>query len=429
MDIQDEIVASKGKLKVDSSSTKAEDASDEDEEVVFDEDGNDVDERISDEKDNDVRDGDSDEEYEDYEAKENEEDKESEYDKESEEVKETNKAEEAIKNNTKGKKKDVLSKSKKWKDVSLFEQENVSKTVPFSLFSSIYDSQVDMKSFLSNFGFSSLQGVFIDTIPSRLARFVVRAFTTSTYEFKLDKGIIPVTTEKINGILGVPLSGTSIFDLLERSLNDEFVKLWFKQSDLKALKDICASDIAKKLVLARTIDFMFIVNFLMLFTNVMGTVDTMKVIVNLTVLRRIREDINVAVIDWCGFILSCLQHNALQNTINGFYIGPLTFLILMYFDSTKFERFLVIRLRPAIQNWTTTAMNLRQELEIQEEVIGVFKETILLGEDQVHVDDFHPGDGEKVEKDDAGEKVDPVKEKQTMVEAKDVVEDDVNEAQ
>nr|GEZ94656.1 ulp1 protease family, C-terminal catalytic domain-containing protein [Tanacetum cinerariifolium] len=58
-----------------------------------------------------------------------------------------------------------------------------------------------------------------------------------------------------------------------------------------------ACDIAEKLVLTKTADFMFKVNFLMLFANVMGTADTMKAIVNLTVLRRIREDTNNAGID------------------------------------------------------------------------------------------------------------------------------------
>ncbi|GKC48512.1 hypothetical protein Tco_1071257 [Tanacetum coccineum] len=32
-------------------------------------------------------------------------------------------------------------------------------------------------------------------------------------------------------------------------------------------------------------------------------------------------------VDWCAFIHSCLQHSAVLNTLHGFYIGPLTFLI------------------------------------------------------------------------------------------------------
>nr|GFA59782.1 ELM2 domain-containing protein [Tanacetum cinerariifolium] len=162
----------------------------------------------------------------------------------------------------------------------------------------------------------------------RFARFVVRDFSASSYEFKLEKGIIRVTPKKVHEILGVPLSGTSIFDLPEIPFDDPFVKEWFKQFDPKHLKKIRACDIAEKLVLTKTVDFMFKVNFLMLFANAMGTADTMKAIVNLIVLRRIREDTNIARIDW------------------------------------------FIRQLPAIRNWTTTAMNRRQELKIEEQVIG-----------------------------------------------------------
>nr|GEU97577.1 ubiquitin-specific protease 13 [Tanacetum cinerariifolium] len=168
------------------------------------------------------------------------------------------------------------------------------KKLPSLLFASIRDSQVDMESFLSDIGFSSFHIVFIDTLPHRFAKFVVRGFSASSYEFKLEKGIIRVTLKKVHEILGVPLNGTSIFDLPERPLDDPFVKEWFKQFDPKTLKEIRACDIAKKPVLAKTADFMFKVNFFMLFANVMSTADTMKAIVNLTVLRRIHKDTNIA---------------------------------------------------------------------------------------------------------------------------------------
>ncbi|GJV53280.1 hypothetical protein Tco_1449021 [Tanacetum coccineum] len=342
----------------------------EDEDVVSNEDGDDVDECVSEEgidaaEGNDVDD---------------EEDKESEKDKGSEVVDETNEAEDVVKKSTKAKKKGVVSKSKKQKHVSdsSSEEEKVSKPkkfcnkkkqvsesssssedekplknkkkLPCSLFAAIRDSQVDMKPFLSDVGFSSLHNVFIDTLPARLARFVVREFSGSSYQFKLDKGIIHVTPEKVYDILGVPLGGTSIFDLPEIPLDDPFVKLSFKQFHPKPLKDIHAYDIAKKLVLTKRVDFMFKVNFLMLFANVVGTANTMKAIVNLTVFRRIREDTNVAAIDWCGCIHKCLQDSAEPKTVNGFYIGSLCFLILVYLDSTKFDRFSSTTCYPKLDN-------------------------------------------------------------------------------
>ncbi|GJS02271.1 reverse transcriptase domain-containing protein [Tanacetum coccineum] len=59
---------------------------------------------------------------------------------------------------------------------------------------------------------------------------------------------------------------------------------------------------------------------------------------------------------------------------------------------------------------------------LYEKYVGVFKDTVLLEEEQVHVDDFHPGDGEKFGTDVSGEK-------QTAFKAEDVNEEVVNEAE
>nr|GEY06684.1 ELM2 domain-containing protein [Tanacetum cinerariifolium] len=138
----------------------------------------------------------------------------------------------------------------------------------------------------------------------------------------------------------------------------------------KKKKRIFATDIAEKLVRSTRVDFMFKVNFLMLFTNVMGKADTMRAFVNLSVVRRIREDTNIAGLDWCDFIHRCLATSHEPNIVSGFYNGPLCFLILLYLDSTKFDRFLIIRSRPAIKNWTTKNMSTRQYLEIEDEAFG-----------------------------------------------------------
>nr|GEZ51757.1 ribonuclease H-like domain-containing protein [Tanacetum cinerariifolium] len=110
------------------------------------------------------------------------------------------------------KKKKQVKDVKKRKHVS-DSSSSYDETIPSLLFASIHDSQVDMESFMSDVGFSSFHNVFIDTLPQRFTRFVVRDFSASNYEFKLEKGIIRATPDKVHEILGVHLGGTSIFDL------------------------------------------------------------------------------------------------------------------------------------------------------------------------------------------------------------------------
>nr|GEY61652.1 peptidase C48, SUMO/sentrin/Ubl1 [Tanacetum cinerariifolium] len=227
-----------------------------------------------------------------------------------------------------------------------------------------------MKRFMEDIGFSALHLVNIDTLPNRLAIFVVRAFDNKTYNFYLKIGVVHVTAEKVHEILGLPVGGISLYDLPERREDDEFVQLWLSQFAMKKKKQIFATNIAKKLVHSTRVDFMFKVNFLMLFANVMGKAYTMRAFVNLSVVRCIREDTNIAGVDWCDFIHRCLAISHEPNTVSGFYDGLLYFLILLYLDSTKFDRFPIIRSRLAIKNWSTKTMSTRQDLEIEDEAFG-----------------------------------------------------------
>nr|GEU48854.1 ulp1 protease family, C-terminal catalytic domain-containing protein [Tanacetum cinerariifolium] len=167
----------------------------------------------------------------------------------------------------------------------------------------------------------------IDTLPNRLARFVVRAFDSKTYNFYLKTGVAHVTAEKVHEILGLPIGGISLYDLPERREDDEFVQLWLSQFAPKKKKRIFATNIAEKLVRSTRADFMFKVNFLMLFANVMGKADTMRAFVNLLVVWRIHEDTNIAGLDWCDFIHHSLAISHEPNTVSGFYNGSLCFLI------------------------------------------------------------------------------------------------------
>nr|GEZ17518.1 hypothetical protein [Tanacetum cinerariifolium] len=200
----------------------------------------------------------------------------------------------------------------------------------------------DKESFMEDIGFSALHSVNIDTLPNRLARFVVRAFDSKTYNFYLKTGVVYVTVKK----------------------------RWLSQFASKKKKRIFATDIAEKLVRSTRVDFMFKVNFLILFVNVMGKADTMRAFVNLSVVRRIREDTNIVGLNWCDFIHRCLAISHEPNTVSGFYNGPLCFFILLYLDFTKFDCFPIIHSRPAIKNWTTKNMSTRQYLVIEDEAFG-----------------------------------------------------------
>nr|GEX05826.1 hypothetical protein [Tanacetum cinerariifolium] len=101
---------------------------------------------------------------------------------------------------------------------------------------------------------------------------------------------IKVTPSKIHEMLGVPFGGYSLFDLDEREADHEFVRKWAGQFYPLELKKVRVNDIARTLIAAQEIDFLFKVNFLTLFTNTMGKADGLKGQICLDVVRRLRED-------------------------------------------------------------------------------------------------------------------------------------------
>ncbi|GJY14963.1 ulp1 protease family, C-terminal catalytic domain-containing protein [Tanacetum coccineum] len=203
------------------------------------------------------------------------------------------------------------------------------RTVSSSLFSAIREAKIDMCSFLSGIGFSSFHNVAIDKLPSRLGRYMVSKFSPTTYRVTFETGqYVQVTSSKIHDMLGIPVGGISLFSLDVRPMTHDFVN--FQLSYLVGLKgQIC-----------------------------------------LDVVRRLREDCDISKIDWCNYIYSFLEDSELPDKPTVQYLGPFTLLILLYLDSTKFDRFPVVRTRPTIRDWTSTLMRQRQDLETKHRVIG-----------------------------------------------------------
>nr|GEV71489.1 hypothetical protein [Tanacetum cinerariifolium]GEV84200.1 hypothetical protein [Tanacetum cinerariifolium] len=170
------------------------------------------------------------------------------------------------------KKKRILSKEddrkKKGKDSldsSSIDEENIKRLLN-KLKKKVKKEESDEES-VPKKGFSSLHNVTIDNIPSKLGRFIVANFNEQTYILSMDSG------DKI--------------------------------------EDIRANDIASKLVVAQEIDFLFNINVLTLFTNMM--------------------------------------------------------------DSTKFDRFPIVRTCPTIKNWSSYLMKQRLELELKDHLLGILE--------------------------------------------------------
>ncbi|GJY94839.1 ulp1 protease family, C-terminal catalytic domain-containing protein [Tanacetum coccineum] len=101
-------------------------------------------------------------------------------------------------------------------------------------------------------------------LPSALAYHAIDRFHTGSMELRLEKGFIKATRQKVQDMLGIPMGSKKLEDLEERPSNDPFIK------------------------------------------DTMGTLDNGGR-VSTKLLKIITEDVDISNIDWCGYILDCLQ--------------------------------------------------------------------------------------------------------------------------
>ncbi|GKB13182.1 hypothetical protein Tco_0847105 [Tanacetum coccineum] len=181
-------------------------------------------------------------------------------------------------------------------------------------------------------------------------------------------------------------------------LDDPFVKEWFKQFDPDPLKEIRACDIAEKLVLTKTVDFMFKVNFLMLFANVMGTADTIKAI-ELEIQEQVigKLDLHGA---WTeskldqtkGFFDVC--DNVSRTRTSSVPLTDKKSFCSMIEEKISMISAEKIALEDILKRANVEFPNDEEVIELYEKYRRLFKESVVLEDFQAHIDDFDNNDND-----------------------------------
>ncbi|GKC53762.1 hypothetical protein Tco_1076507 [Tanacetum coccineum] len=227
------------------------------------------------------------------------------------------------------------------------------------------------KKCLKDMGFERMIHFPIVELPSALAYHAIDHFHPGSMELRLEKGSIKATRQKVQDMLGIPMGSRKLEEMEQRPFNDPFIKEW--ENQFKHVKKPTPAAIASVISDSTQADFMFQMNFITLFGSTMGTLDNGGR-VSTKLLKGITEDVDISEIDWCGYILDCLK-NSKKNwkdvkTRKNFYYGPLTFLCLLYLDSTIFPDLRVLRHRPALRSWNTTTMRKRIKMETETRRLG-----------------------------------------------------------
>ncbi|GJU34528.1 hypothetical protein Tco_1182882 [Tanacetum coccineum] len=224
---------------------------------------------------------------------------------------------------------------------------------------------------LKEIGFERMIHFPIVELPSALAFHMIEHFHPASMELRLERGSIKITRQKVNDMLGIPMGSKKLEDMEEKPSNDPFIKQWEEQ--FRHLQKPTPPAIASVISDTKEVDFMFKMIFVTLFGSTMGTLENGGR-VSTKLLKRISEDVDISYIDWCRYILDCLRpsrNNWKDVKIQkNFYYGPLTFLCLLYLDSTIFLDLRVISHRPALRSWNTTTTKKRITMETEKRCLG-----------------------------------------------------------
>lgn len=216
---------------------------------------------------------------------------------------------------------------------------------------------------IKNMGFGSLFEMNIDSIPARLAHYVVDNFDTEDMVIRTRKWPIHVTTESVNQILGLKDEGVDINSIETDKEWDIIIKDWRAQFENKLIRP---KDNVKKILASNSADWNFKLNFIVLFVNTMAV--SMKMgTCNLAILSHLGKDLDLKDVNWCKYIIDCAKESKVgwnSESDASFYTGPITFLTLLYLDTTRCHGVDHKKIKPALKGWNTEMMKKREKLEI-----------------------------------------------------------------
>ncbi|KVH88426.1 Zinc finger, RING/FYVE/PHD-type, partial [Cynara cardunculus var. scolymus] len=235
-------------------------------------------------------------------------------------------------------------------------------------------------------------GMTINGVPSKLGFYVVDSLDVKKMELKVVNGGIPITTESIHKLLGLQMGGLDILEMDEVDDSKNITATWRKQFEKKKMRP---KDIMKLIQNSGDAGFIFKLNFLVLFVNLMVECNRMGCC-NFGFLSRIESEDVIPEIDWCKYIYRKIKTSKSRwrrDSTMCFYAGPLTYLTLLYVDSTISTKVVVDHKGYAISVWNLDLLKKRQSTEIKDGGFGLLP----LRSTTESREDIHPRNASKQE--------------------------------
>ncbi|KAJ0704532.1 hypothetical protein HanPI659440_Chr14g0563721 [Helianthus annuus] len=245
------------------------------------------------------------------------------------------------------------------------------RTSPHRLFEVIKKLTKRQKNIVRKMGFGKLLTMGIEKITAKLAHYIVLNFNPETMEIELGDKKIMVDKEAISQLLGFPCGSLIISENERLQEREHIVNVWksryptFLVSTFQIGAKIIENDYNEEILFK--IDFLMLVITTLIESNQNGTC-------KYQLLDLLRMENNFGDYDWCAYTMDALRgckKNWKPYNVNSHFVGPLTFLVLLYLDSLTCEGMDNERVIPPIAYWDKDRMERRQNQEIKNGGFGL----------------------------------------------------------
>nr|GEY61984.1 hypothetical protein [Tanacetum cinerariifolium] len=237
-----------------------------------------------------------------------------------------------------------------------------------ALFNAISQLSPIQNSCLQQLGFGKLLNFKVNSIPSKLGFYVVDNFDDKETEIRLKKESIKISMDSIVDMIGIINKCVDIKDV-DIVKDEEMIKNWEDQFGTNKVKP---NDVKYMIRKSKVADMNFKLNFIVLFTSIMGGVKT-KGFCDLSVLDHINTSTILSNINWCIYIWRCLKkckNGWIRDKTNSYFLGSITLLTMLYVDGTVCNDFKIGRKRPPTTMWTSELVKERELAEIKSGGLG-----------------------------------------------------------
>ena len=204
---------------------------------------------------------------------------------------------------------------------------------PTQLFYLVSNMSPEQRNLVSKMGFSSLIGMKVSVIPSRLGFKAVDCFNEDSMSLILKCGKIEIKRETVNAIMGFPLGEKKINCIKRIQTSNPTIISWrnqFHRYKNSKETNIRVTEVVQTILDNGNTDRLFLLNFFVVLSSCLclpgSGVACQKI---LSFIPDFDDDI--IKLDWCSYLLDCLKDskkkwNKFDTSGANYYCGPITFL-------------------------------------------------------------------------------------------------------